>query len=412
MEVINLGFRNELEDNLRKQYLKNKEIAENAHKDGDYENAEVAFYKAGNAAAKISKISGNKSKEKWLKISKNYLCAADELNKGVIPSFKKEKEYSKRLSTEISSEQKVGDSENEFERLVENDYIATTNVTWDQIGGLTKVKDTIKESVVLSIINNRPDAIKPWKGMMFYGPPGTGKTLLAAATAGSLKCTFFNVVVGQLLSKYFGDSSKLITALYEVARKHAPSIIFLDEFDSIALNRSGEVSEASRRILSTLLSELDGLKNKDSDDYVLTIAATNVPWDLDSAVLSRFPKRVHIPIPDKEAIVEILKIHTTKNGLEFEGNMDKVAEGCVEKKYAGRDISTLCNDAIWNMVREQNPNLSSLADQSIGATQKYELKTRKLHFDDFEKSFGKIEGAVKSADIQKFDGWTKEYGST
>lgn len=406
-----MGFSNELEDNLRRQYIENKQIGEKSLQNGDYKTSEVAFYKAGNAAAKISKMAGEKSKQKWIAISNNYLNASDELKNGKIPSTKKEMKPHENLSIESNTMEEI-DSENEFEKMIENDFITTTTISWDQIAGLTKVKDTIKESVVLSVISNRPDAIKPWKGMLLYGPPGTGKTLLAAATAGSLQATFFNVGIGQLLSKYFGESSKLITALYEVARRHAPSIVFLDEFDSIALSRSGEVSEASRRILSTLLSELDGLQNKDTNNYVLTIAATNVPWDLDAAVLSRFPKRVYIPLPDDEATTEIIKIHTIKKGLEFEGDMRSIAEKCIEKIYAGRDISTLCNDAVWNMVKEQNPDLSSLADRSLSAIKDYHLNTRKLHLTDFEKSFQNIESAVKFDDLKQFEEWSKKYGST
>jgi len=265
---------------------------------------------------------------------------------------------------------------------------------------------------VLSIIEEKPEAIKPWKGILLFGPPGTGKTLLAAATAGSLSATFFNVKVGQILSKYFGESSKLVSALYGVGRRKAPSIIFLDEFDSIALSRSGEVAESSRRVLSTLLSELDGLQDKDSDSYILTMAATNTPWDIDKAVLSRFPKRIHIPLPDKEACREIIEIHTFKEGLEFdEGILGQVADECTEKLFAGRDIAALCNNAIWNMVRSENPALSDLADKPVDAIRKYKLKTRELTIEDFENSFESMEGAVKEHDLKKYDRWAKEYGS-
>ncbi len=161
-----------------------------------------------------------------------------------------------------------------------------------------------------------------------------------------------------------------------------------------------------------LLSELDGLQDKDSSRYILTMAATNTPWDIDKAVLSRFPKRIHIPLPDKEACREIIKIHTFKEGLEFDEQiLEQVADKCNEKLFAGRDIATLCNNAIWNMVRSENPTLSNLADKPIDAIRKYKLKTRELTIEDFEKSFESMESAVKEHDLEKYERWAKEYGS-
>jgi SpoVK/Ycf46/Vps4 family AAA+-type ATPase len=116
------------------------------------------------------------------------------------------------------------------------------------------------------------------------GPPGTGKTLLAAATAGNLEATFFNVKVSSLLSKYFGESTKLISALYSVARRLSPAVIFLDEFESLTPSRGSGESGSERRIVSTLLAELDGLQGKDDDSFVMTICATNLPWLLDLAI--------------------------------------------------------------------------------------------------------------------------------
>ena len=395
------------------EFKKYKEIAEKAMENEDYPTAADAFLKAGRAIGKLARITENeKLKEKRLTLAKNYVQVGKELEKGIIPVKSKPKEY--KTSEEVYGSTAESESEEEegFEKYVEQNLVTTSGITWDDIGGLDSIKQTIKESVVLSIIEEKPEAIKPWKGILLFGPPGTGKTLLAAATAGSLSATFFNVKVGQILSKYFGESSKLVSALYEVGRRKAPSIIFLDEFDSIALSRSGEVAESSRRVLSTLLSELDGLQDKDSDSYILTMAATNTPWDIDKAVLSRFPKRIHIPLPDKEACREIIEIHTFKEGLEFnERILEQVADECTEKLFAGRDIATLCNNAIWSMVRSENPALSSLADKPVDAIRKYKLKTRELRIEDFEHSFETMESAVKERDLQKYERWAKEYSS-
>lgn len=142
------------------------------------------------------------------------------------------------------------------------------------------------------------------------------------------------------------------------------------------------------------------------------MAATNTPWDIDKAVLSRFPKRIYIPLPDKEACKEIIKINIIKEGLGFDEQiLEQVADKCTEKLFAGRDIATLCNNAIWHMVRSENPALSSLADKPVDAIRKYKLKTRKLTIEDFESSFESMKGAVKEQDIEEYEKWAKEYGS-
>ncbi|MEA3325042.1 MAG: ATP-binding protein [Euryarchaeota archaeon] len=419
--MLRIGYIGEIETIQHNEFKKYKEISEKAMADEDFPAAADAFLKAGRAMGKLASVTeSDKLKEKRLTLAKNYTAVGKELEKGIIPVKSKPKEY--RTSEEVYGRGSDNTAANEaesgkgeeggFERYVEENLIATSGITWDGIGGLNGVKQTIKESVVLSIIEKKPEAIKPWKGILLFGPPGTGKTLLAAATAGSLDATFFNVKVGQILSKYFGESSKLVSALYSVGRKKAPSIVFLDEFDSIALSRSGEVAESSRRVLSTLLSELDGLQDKDSGSFVLTMAATNTPWDIDSAVLSRFPKRIHIPLPDKEACLEIIRIHTIKEGLKLDRQiLGEVAERCTENLFAGRDIATLCNDAIWNMVRSENPALESLADKPVDAIREYRLGVRELTDEDFEKSFESVRGAVKARDVERYVGWAEEYGS-
>jgi len=410
-----MGLSDEFEAIQRKEFIKHKKIAEKAFESGDYDTARKAFTAAANAAKKISdSISGAQSKEKWFLLSKNYFYAAEQLNKGIIPIKDKPAEYVKQQINTVSQSAETGqadEKEENFEKYIEENLITSSTVTWSDIAGLENTKETIKESVVLSIIEGKPEAIKPWKGILLFGPPGTGKTLLAAATAGSLKATFFNIKVSNILSKYFGESSKIITALYNVARSRSPSIIFLDEFDSIALSRSGDISESSRRVLSTLLSELDGLQDKKSSRYVLTMAATNTPWDLDAAVLSRFQKRIYVPLPDLEAVMEMIKINTQKKGIEFQGDLREIAEYCVSNLFAGRDVTTLCNEAIWNMVREQNTGLSQLADKSVDAVRQFKLKVRPLNKSDFQKSFDTIESAVKERDIIKHESWAQEYGA-
>jgi len=286
--------------------------------------------------------------------------------------------------------------------------IEKSSVRWDDIGGLEEVKRLMKETIAIAGLQ-KPSSVKPWKGIMLFGPPGTGKTLLAAAAAGSLDAKFFNVKADNVLSKYFGESSKLVSALYKAARNHSPSIVFIDEFDSISLSREGESSESSRRLLSTLLAELDGLQDKKSDRLMLTLAATNTPWDLDAAVLSRFPRRIMVPLPDKSACKEIIKIHI-KDLDASKLDLDKLASTCVEKFYAGRDLQNLCQQAMWNMIREENKDLDKLAELPYKELEKRKLNVTPLKYEYFETAFEKIRSPLTKAQLAKYEKWNEEFG--
>jgi SpoVK/Ycf46/Vps4 family AAA+-type ATPase len=303
--------------------------------------------------------------------------------------------------------EKSGFDEDEFRSYIEG-LIAKSEVKWGDIGGLDEVKRLMMETIVIAGLQ-RPESIKPWRGILLFGPPGTGKTMLAAASAGGLNATFFNVKADKVLSKYFGESAKIVSALYSVARDKAPSIVFIDEFDALSLSRSGDVSEASRRMLSTLLSELDGFQDKKSDRLVLTLAATNTPWDLDQAILSRFPRRIYVPLPDKKACEEIIKIHT--KGLDTSKlRIDELAEMCVEKLYSGRDISNLCQQAVWNMIREENKDLHKLAELPYEELRNRTLKTRPLTMNDFYLAFEKVKSPLTKKDVERYERWNEEFG--
>jgi len=264
------------------------------------------------------------------------------------------------------------------------------------------------ETIVIAGLS-KPESIKPWKGILLFGPPGTGKTLLAAAAAGSLNATFFDVKADRVLSKYFGESSKMVSGLYAAARVHSPSIVFVDEFDALSQPRGGDTSEATRKLLSTLLTELDGLQDKKSGQLLLTLAATNTPWDLDPAVLSRFPRRIYVTLPDSEACCEILKIHT-KDLDRSSLDLDALGARCVENLYSGRDIQNLCQQAIWHMIREENTNLYHLAELPFDELKERSLKVRGLYTDDFEDAFGKIRSPLTRSDLQKYSEWNEKFG--
>lgn len=291
--------------------------------------------------------------------------------------------------------------------------IEKSSVTWKDIGGLDEIKDLIQETIVIAGLT-KPESVKPDKGILLFGPPGTGKTLLAAAAAGSLRATFFNVKVSSVLSKYFGESSKMITALYESARIHSPSIVFIDEFDSITMSRDGDQGEASRKVLSTLLAELDGFQDKKSDKLILTLAATNTPEDLDQAVLSRFPKRIYIKLPDKKSCHEIIKLQV--KGLDSSAiDFEKLAEMCVVNRYSGRDLQNVCKDAIRSMIHRSNTeifdDIDKMAELSFEELKKRTLKVSPLTMDDFSQSIAKVKSPLTTEKLASFEKWNKEYGA-
>ncbi|MCZ6691512.1 MAG: ATP-binding protein [Planctomycetota bacterium] len=292
-----------------------------------------------------------------------------------------------------------------------SELIHTSKVTWDQIGGLEETKSEIKYSLGLTLAN-RPDGVElaGWRAILFYGPPGTGKTLLAAATSNAIRTTekdravFFNVKVANVLSKFFGESSKIISELYGTARDMSPSIIFLDEFEALCASRDGADSGPERRILSTILSELDGLAEKGRDDlYVLTIAATNRPWDLDPAILSRFEKKILIPLPDRDAREAILDIHLSRRGIRSKVSMEDLAG--MTAGFSGRELESFCKQVIYKMIRERNESLPDIVDRGLDAVRSYKIKVRELARPDFEDAVQAIRPQTSPEEAKRYLEW-------
>ncbi|ASJ03494.1 cell division protein [Thermococcus profundus] len=392
---------------LLSAFKKAKREYEEAMKKGDMETAKKKALECSRILKQLSKYD-EFNRESYLKKAKKWESLAKDIESGKIARKTQPKPMREGSSRPDRGESEVESEEEKFKAYVRNNLIAKSKVKWDDIGGLDEVKRLMMETVVIAALQ-RPESIQPWKGILLFGPPGTGKTLLASAAAGSLNATFFSVKASNVLSKYFGESAKIITALYEVAREEAPSIVFLDEIDSLTTKRSGEQSEASRRMLATLLTELDGFQDKKSDKLILTLAATNTPWDLDEAVLSRFPRRIYVPLPDEKATKEIIKINT--RGLDISRlDLDAIAEESVRRLYSGRDLRNLCQEAIWNMIREENRDLHKLASLPFEELRKRSLRTRPLEMRDFEEAFKKIKSPLTRKDIERYEKWAEEFG--
>ncbi|KAJ8449922.1 hypothetical protein Cgig2_029284 [Carnegiea gigantea] len=246
------------------------------------------------------------------------------------------------------------------------------DVKWDSIKGLGTAKRLVKEAVVMPIKYPKyfTGLLSPWKGILLFGPPGTGKTMLAKAVATECNTTFFNISASSVVSKWRGDSEKLIKVLFELARHHAPSTIFIDEIDSVISHRGEGRSEheASRRLKTELLIQMDGLSK--SNELVFVLAATNLPWELDAAMLRRLEKRVScctldlevllllfldthekilVPLPDPEArramFEELLPSAPGDDQLPYDLLVEKT-EG-----YSGSDIRLVCKEAAMQPLR-------------------------------------------------------------
>ncbi|MEM2489347.1 MAG: CDC48 family AAA ATPase, partial [Thermoplasmata archaeon] len=233
--------------------------------------------------------------------------------------------------------------------------IEVPNVKWDDIGGLENVKQELIEAVEMPI--KQPEkfkkmGIRPPKGILLYGPPGTGKTLLAKAVATESEMNFISIKGPEVLSKWVGESEKAIREVFKKAKQSAPAIVFLDEIDAIAPRRGAYTdSGVTERIVNQLLTSMDGIENMEG---VVVIASTNRPDIIDTALLrpGRFDRMIYIPVPDKEARLKILKVHTRNMPLGSDVNLEKLAERM--ENYVGADIENVCREAGMFAIRENS----------------------------------------------------------
>ncbi|KAJ3030936.1 Vacuolar protein sorting-associated protein 4 [Rhizophlyctis rosea] len=310
------------------------------------------------------------------------------------------------------------------------------NVRWEDIAGLEGAKESLKEAVILPIKFPHLFTGKrtPWKGILLYGPPGTGKSYLAKAVATEANSTFFSVSSSDLVSKWMGESERLVKQLFTLARENKPAIIFIDEVDSLCGNRGEGESEASRRIKTEFLVQMQGVGN--DVQGVLVLGATNIPWQLDPAIRRRFEKRIYIPLPDPNARARMfgLNVGSTPCKLSFE-DYKKLA-GMTEG-FSGSDIAVLVRDALMEPVRkvqmathfkklvapsrtdpqQMTPHWTPCSPGDSGATEKSwtqiesdELLEPELTISDFMRAASTSRPSVNASDVAQYEQWTNEFG--
>jgi proteasome regulatory subunit len=234
------------------------------------------------------------------------------------------------------------------------------NVCWDLVGGLDKQIEEIKEVIELPL--RKPELFKkvginPPKGILLHGPSGTGKTLLAKAVAASTNSTFIQVVGSELVQKFIGEGAKLVKEIFQLAREKAPSIIFIDELDSLAATRVDLGTSGEREVQRTfmqLLAEIDGFKHLGN---VKIIGCTNRKDILDPAILrpGRLDRLIEVPLPNEEGRKEILKIHTTNMTIENDFVLDEVL--AKTKEFSGAEISAVCTEAGYFAIRDNRTKI-------------------------------------------------------
>jgi transitional endoplasmic reticulum ATPase len=239
------------------------------------------------------------------------------------------------------------------------------DVTYEDIGGLDEEIKKIREMVELPL--KHPEVftrlgIEPPKGVLLYGPPGTGKTLLAKAVANESEANFILLNGPEIMSKFYGESEKKVRDIFEQAEKNAPSIIFIDEIDALAPKREESFGEVERRVVSQLLTMMDGLKNR---GRIVVIGATNRPNAIDEALRrpGRFDREISISVPDKAGRLAVLKIHTRNMPLTKDVILQDLA--AITHGYVGADVSALCKEAAMSSLRRVLPDLKLKEDEPL-----------------------------------------------
>ena len=254
-------------------------------------------------------------------------------------------------------------------------------ITYDELGGLKNEVQKIREMVELPM--RHPElfekiGVEAPKGVLLYGPPGTGKTLLAKAVAGETNAHFISISGPEIMGKHYGESEERIREIFTQAEENAPSIIFIDEIDSIAPKRDEVSGELEKRIVSQLLTLMDGMKSRGK---VVVIAATNRPDSIDSALRrpGRFDREIEIGIPDDEGRLQILNIHTRGMPLDKNVNIKQISK--TTHGFVGADLEVLCKEAAMRSLRRILPEIN-LEEEKVSKEVLQKIKITKNDFTD------------------------------
>ncbi|XP_010555700.1 PREDICTED: ribosome biogenesis ATPase RIX7 [Tarenaya hassleriana] len=321
--------------------------------------------------------------------------------------------------------------DNEFEKRIRPEVIPASEigVTFADIGALDETKDSLQELVMLPL--RRPDLfkgglLKPCGGILLFGPPGTGKTMLAKAIANEAGASFINVSMSTITSKWFGEDEKNVRALFSLAAKVSPTIIFVDEVDSMLGQRTrvGE-HEAMRKIKNEFMTHWDGLMTKPGE-RILVLAATNRPFDLDEAIIRRFERRIMVGLPSIESREKILRTLLSKEKTE---NLDFQELAQMTEGYSGSDLKNLCITAAYRPVREliqqerlkdqerkkkegAGKSTEETMDSKEGTSGERVITLRHLNMEDMRRAKNQVaaSSAAEGSAMSELKQWNDLYG--
>lgn len=287
-----------------------------------------------------------------------------------------------------------------LERISREILETNLNLKWDDIVGLENVKKIINEIVVWPML--RPDIFTglrgPPKGLLLFGPPGTGKTMIGKCIASQCKATFFSISASSLTSKWVGEGEKMVRALFFLARKMEPSVIFIDEIDSLLSQRSENENEGSRRIKTEFLVQFDGVSVGEKD-RILVIGATNRPQEIDEAARRRLVKRIYVALPELEARRKMVEYLIKEYDYRIEeGGFEEIAK--LTEGYSGSDMFNLCREASMEPLRE----IKDINEFNVNDTRPIEMK-------DFKTAMRQIRKSVSEKDLKGYFEWNEQYGS-
>jgi len=298
------------------------------------------------------------------------------------------------------------------------------SITRRDIAGLGFIKGQIEEVLILPQLHPELFAsalTRPARGLLLFGPPGTGKTLLARWIASECGATFFNVNASSVLSKWIGEAEKTVKALFQLAKERQPSVIFIDEIDSMLSARRDGDNESSRRVKNEFLTSLEGADTA-ADEKLLLVGATNMPWELDPAALRRLPKRLYVPLPGRTARRSLLETQLTKHnsGQGLKGALSPADVESIAARtegFSGSDLQVLLREAAMGPVREASAALAQRLRKSrsgaatVAADPAGALSVRDITTADFECAMRRVKPSYNQDQETKHREFNEEHGT-